>query len=118
MRIYINGCIDREISLLDSELSSLMNSTLQINPTSADINFYLFRVYNTVALTHEQVIQNRISFLKDKDEKIEVYEFNDLVGTNGEISFDKAFGKVNTLVYVYPSGGKFPNRAWGGEDGS
>jgi hypothetical protein len=56
MRIYINGCIDREVVLEDTELQELKKSLLQINPKSADIDLYLFRVYNSQPLSHREVI--------------------------------------------------------------
>jgi hypothetical protein len=56
MRIYINGCIDREITLETAELNELKKSLLQINPKSADIDLYLFRVYNSQPLSHKEVI--------------------------------------------------------------
>lgn len=118
VRIYINGVIDREINLLDTEINSLSTATLQINPTTADINFYLFRVYNNVALNFNQVQRNYISFLASKEDKVKFFEKNDILGQNGEISFEKCYEKYNTLVYVFPKKGKFPHRAWGGEDGN
>lgn len=116
VRIYINGVIDREISLTDSELSTFTSAALQINPTTSDIDFYLFRVYNSTALTFNQVQKNYLSFLKEKSQKESFFDKNDILGTNGEISFQKANQKYNTLVYVFPAGAKFPHRAWGGED--
>lgn len=116
VRIYINGVIDREIALTDSELSTFTNASLQINPTTADIDFYLFRVYNSNALDFKQVQKNYLSFLKEKKHKEQFFDKNDILGTNGEISFSKANSKYNTLVYVFPAGAKFPNRAWGGSD--
>jgi hypothetical protein len=56
VRIYINGCIDREISITDDELKSLQDGTLNIYPKSADIDLYLFRVYNENALNGKEVI--------------------------------------------------------------
>lgn len=116
VRIYVNGVIDREISLTDSELNTFASAALQINPTTADIDFYLFRVYNSTALTFNQVQKNYLSFLKEKTSKEEFFDKNDILGTNGEISFSRANSKYNTLVYVFPTGAKFPHRAWGGED--
>jgi hypothetical protein len=46
VRIFINGCIDREYILTDDEFSALKNSSLVINPTTADVNFYILRIYN------------------------------------------------------------------------
>lgn len=118
VRIFINGVIDREIALTDSELNSLTSAALQINPTTVDIDFYLLRVYNSAALTFDQVQQNYISFLKEKTSKEIFYDKNDILGPNKEISFEESVKKYNTLVYVFPKGGRFPNRAWGGDDGS
>jgi hypothetical protein len=118
VRVYINGVIDREIALTNAELTALSNAALQVNPTTADIDFYLFRVYNNIALTFDQVKQNYISFLLKKADKQTFYDNNDILGSNGEISFTKAVEKYNTLVYVFPTGGRFPSRTWGGKDGS
>lgn len=124
IRIYINGGIDREFMISNAELEELQNATLQINPKSADVDFYILRVYNSACLNFNQVQRNYISFLKTKSSKQTYYKKNDILGTNGEISFNKARQQYNTIVYVYPSKykkidgitndtGRFPNRAWG-----
>lgn len=116
VRIYVNGVIDREISLTDSELSTFASAALQINPTTADIDFYLVRVYNSIALTFDQIQRNYLSFLKEKYQKEDFFGRNDILNPIGEISFEKCQGKYNSLVYIFPKGAKFPHRAWGGED--
>lgn len=124
LRIYINGGIDREFMISNAELDELQKATLQINPTTADIDFYILRVYNSSCLNFNQVQRNYTSFLKTKTSKQAFYKKNDILGTNGEISFNKARQQYNTIVYVYPSkykkidgitndSGRFPNRAWG-----
>ena len=121
MRIYINGVIDREVFLETSELTELRNSLLQVNPTTADIDFYLFRVYNNNSLNFSEILKNYISFLPNKTgkgSKEEVYTKNDILGDDGTISWERCREKVNTLLFIYPKGGKFPNRFWGGEDGN
>ena len=119
MRIYINGCIDREVVLENTELQELKRSLLQINPKSADIDLYLFRVYNSQPLTHREVIQNYISFLPLKTgdlSKESIFNKNDILDDSGKISWSKCQGKVNTLLFIYHNGGRFPNRFWGQED--
>ena len=111
-RIYVNGVITREIKLRDSEVQEFKNAVLQINPKSSDIDLYLLRVYNSTALDFDQVQRNYISFLPTRQEKDKFYDANDIIGTNGAISFTKALGKYNTLVYVFPKGGVLPNRSW------
>ena len=120
VRIFIDGVIDREIELSDNELSNLINSTLQINPTTSDVDFYLFRVYNNSFLGFNEVQKNYISFLKNKEDKQKFFDHNDILGDNGEISFTRTLGKQNSLVYIYPKGARFPNRFWepDSEDGT
>ena len=118
IRIYVNGTIDREIIINAAELSTLRQATLQIAPTAADIDLYLFRVYNNTAISMDAALKNYISFLPTKEEKIAIYEANDLLNANGEISFDKCYEKYNTIVYVLPKGCRFPNRGWGKSDGA
>lgn len=118
LRIYINGVIDREVFLEESELTELRNSLLQINPTTADIDFYLFRVYNNNSLNFSEILRNYISFLPKKTSKEEIYTKNDILGDDGTISWERCREKLNTLLFVFPKGGKFPNRFWGGEDGN
>lgn len=115
VRIYINGVIDREIVLEDAELDTLKKSALEIYPKSADIDIYLFRVYNQNALNHKEVIRNYISALPSKDSKQSVYTKND-ISLNGKISWTKCLGKQNTLLFIYHNGGRFPNRFWGKQD--
>ena len=117
VRIYVNGTIDREIIINAAELSTLRQATLQIAPTAADIDLYLFRVYNNTAISMDAALKNYISFLPTKKEKRAVYDANDLLNANGEISFDKCYEKYNTIVYVLPKGCRFPNRGWGKSDG-
>ena len=117
VRIYVNGTIDREIIINAGELSTLRQATLQIAPTAADIDLYLFRVYNNTAISMDAALKNYISFLPTKEEKRAIYEANDLLNANGEISFDKCYEKYNTIVYVLPKGCRFPNRGWGKSDG-
>lgn len=117
VRIYVNGVINREISIDDATLLALQKEALlQINPRGSDLDLYLLRVYNSTALTFDQVQHNYISFLTTREQKDKFYDRNNILGTNGTISFAKSFGKYNTLVYVFPKGGKLPNRTWQAEN--
>lgn len=117
VRIYVNGVINREISIDDATLLALQKEAqLQINPKGSDLDLYLLRVYNSTALTFDQIQHNYISFLATREQKDRFYDRNNILGTDGAISFAKSFGKYNTLVYVFPKGGKLPNRTWQGEN--
>jgi hypothetical protein len=66
------------------------------------------------------VLRNYISFLPNKTgrgSKEDIYNRNDILDDRGIISWERCQGKMNTLLYVYPTGGYFPHRFWGGEDG-
>ena len=117
VRIYVNGVINREISIDDATLLAMQQEAqLQINPKGSDLDLYLLRVYNSTALTFDQIQHNYISFLATREQKDKFYDRNNILGINGTISFAKSFGKYNTLVYVFPKGGKLPNRTWQGEN--
>jgi hypothetical protein len=65
------------------------------------------------------VIKNYISFLPLKQgvlSKESEYIKNDILDSNGKISWSKCLGKQNTLLFIYHKGGRFPNRFWGGDD--
>lgn len=131
VRVFINDVIDREYIITDEELNTLKTSNLVINPTTADIDFYLVRIYNQTALDFDQIQQNYISFLTNDvtvdgdDPKTEFYEKNDILDNDGEISFTKAYQKYNSIVLVFPQDptdttrtNYVPSRAWGGKDNS
>lgn len=116
-RIYINGVIDREFLFKDdTELRTLAASSMQMNPTTADIDFYLFRTYNNTVLDYSQVQKNYISFLADKESKVKFFNKNDIVGDSGEISWEKAVQQYNTLVLVMPKSLRVPNFTWNIDD--
>lgn len=80
LKIYINGVINRSISIDSSQLLDYRSDfSLQIHPTNSNINIYGFRTYNK-CLTYDQIQKNRISaFASLDDEKLPFLEVNDLV---------------------------------------
>lgn len=129
VRVFIDDVIDREFIITDDELENLKKATLVVNPTTADVDFYLLRIYNQTALDFNQVQQNYISFLSndvsvpDDDPKTVFYDKNDILDSDGEISFTKSYNKHNTIVLVFPKDpinpsrtDYVPTRAWGGKD--
>ena len=129
VRVLIDDVIDREFIITDDELDTLRTQSLIVNPTTADIDFYLLRIYNQNSLDFDQIQQNYISFLSNDvaipndDPKTVFYNKNDILGSDGEISFTKSYKKHNTLVIVFPKDpadptrtNYVPTRAWGGKD--
>lgn len=46
LKVYVNGSINREIEVKPSDLEGENGFRLQINPSSSDLNLYIFRTYN------------------------------------------------------------------------
>ena len=78
LKIYVNGVINRIISVSSATICSENDFKLQIHPTNSNINFYTFRTYDKT-LTYEEVKKNRISSLSKLDDKNTYYEDNDIL---------------------------------------
>lgn len=80
LKIYINGVINRSISIDSGQLLDFKNDfSLQIHPSNSNINIYAFRTY-TKCLSYEQIQKNRISALASlNDEKLPFLEVNNLL---------------------------------------
>lgn len=109
VRVFINGCIDREYGydyLTDFQYNGF---NLEVNPQSADMDIYGLRVYNR-ALTLKEVENNYVSTMSSITEKTKFQQLNDIVSTDSNndtyISYNKAKKYYNTLVYIIPSNPK------------
>lgn len=79
LKIYINGVINREIQLVDSQLKENgRDFKLQIYPTSSDLKIYGLRTYN-YPFNYEEVKKNRISALLEASDKKSFYDKNDIL---------------------------------------
>lgn len=117
LKIYVNGCINRELQIDPSLLRDENGFKLQICPKSSDLNTYIFRTY-TRALTYEEIKKNFISSRTTSIEKKQIYDRNDIVGPDGKISFYKTMLKHNVIVFVLPKNEKplfFGNRKTTGD---
>lgn len=109
VRVFINGCIDREYRydyLTDFQYNGF---NLEVNPGAADIDIYGIRVYNR-ALTLKEVENNYVSTMSSITEKTRFQQLNDIVSIDSNndtyISYNKTKKFYNTLVYVIPSNPK------------
>lgn len=109
VRVFINGCIDREYKydyLTDFQYNGF---NLEVSPQSADIDIYGLRVYNR-ALTLKEVENNYVSTMSSITEKTRFQQLNDIVSVDSNndtyISYNKTKKFYNTLVYVIPSNPK------------
>ena len=103
LKIYINGVINREIQLVDSQLKENgRDFKFQIYPTSSDLKVYGLRTYN-YAFNYEEVKKNYISSLLDASDKKAFYDKNDILDEQGHISLRKCLNKYNVIVYAIPT---------------
>lgn len=108
VRVFINGVINREFMFDLTESREFINgSSLGIRigqePTdgrssAADIDIYSIRVYRK-ALGSADCQQDYISSLPTSAQKIAFRQANDILAPDGTISFQKASGKYNCLVW-------------------
>ena len=111
LKVYVNGTINRVISVSSDTIGKNGTFNLQIHPSNASINYYIFRTYEQ-ALSYEQVKKNFISslsYLTDKqayfaDNNI-LYESKDFTAAElndkqhllGTISLGKCINKFNSV---------------------
>lgn len=103
LKVYINGVINREIQLVDSQLKENgKDFKLQIYPTSSDLKIYGLRTYN-YPFNYEEVKKNRISAFLEASDKKSFYDKNDILDEQGKISLRKCLNKYNVIVYAIPT---------------
>ena len=108
VRIFINGIMNREFLYTDSDIFKNGVLTLELGADNCDLDVYGMRVYKK-GLSANDVRQDYLSSLPDLDSKIAFRDANDIVSSNGTISYDKAVTKYNTLVWT----GKHPEYSTG-----
>ena len=116
-KIYVNGTINREIEIKNTDLSAEDGFKFQINPSSSDLNLYIFRTYNW-AFNYNEIQKNFISSRKTSLEKKEIYDRNNILGADGRVSFYKTMQNNNVMVVVLPTTDKplfFGNRKTNGD---
>ena len=60
LKIYVNGTINRIISIGSSTICSESDFKFQIHPSNSNVNFYIFRTYDK-ALNYDEVRKNYTS---------------------------------------------------------
>ena len=117
LKVYVNGCINREIQIDPELLKDENGFKLQICPKTSDLNLYIFRTY-TRALNYAEIQKNFISSRSTSLEKKNIYDRNNILSADGKISFYKSMLNHNVIVFVLPPGEKplfFGNRKTAGD---
>ena len=95
LKIYIDGVINRTISLKSEDLEN-NGFNLQIHPKSSNINFYTFRTYDK-ALSYKEIRQNFISSLLSLSEKEFFYEYNNILYNEDDFNVSELDNKRSIL---------------------
>lgn len=115
VRVFINGVINREFMFDLTEAHEFINGSslgIRIGQTgtegrssAADIDIYSIRVYRK-ALGSADCMQDYMSSLPSSDEKMKFVRANDILSSDGTVSFAKASAKYNCLVWhgIHTSG--------------
>lgn len=96
LKFYVNGTINRVISIGSDTICSESDFKLQIHPTNSNINFYIFRTYDR-ALNYEEVKKNRLSSILKLMEKQKVHLENDILYTESDFAAGQLSEKSNIL---------------------
>lgn len=100
MSVYLNG-------VLSGVQQYPAGDNLQQNPTTnitigseyCSVDIYSIRSYST-ALTHDEVRNNYIASITDLNEKLSVYDDNDIYDIYGNLSFDELKDKICTMTII------------------
>jgi hypothetical protein len=78
LKFYVNGTINRIISIEPSTICGESDFKMQIHPTNSNINYYIFRTYDRT-LNYEEVKKNYISSMSKLENKKQYYLDNDIL---------------------------------------
>lgn len=108
IRLFINGVMNREILYTSTDIFKNGTLSMRIGSNNCDIDIYGIRVYKK-GLSASDVRQDYMSSIPSIDDKVAFKEANDILSSNGTISYDKAKVKYNTLVWT----GRIPSYSTG-----
>lgn len=108
IRIFVNGIMNREILYTSTDIFKNGALSIKIGSNNADIDIYGIRIYKK-GLSASDIRQDYMSSIPTIEEKIAFKEENNILSSNGTISYDKAKVKYNTLVWT----GRVPSKLTG-----
>lgn len=96
LKVYVNGTINRIISVGSGTICSDSDFKLQIHPSNSNINFYIFRTYDKV-LNYEEVKKNRISAMSKLEDKRKYYLDNEILYLSSDFAASDVSKKSSIL---------------------
>lgn len=127
VRVFINGIINRELVYTPGTTefctAALSNGGMTFGQNGADIYIYGIRIWEGVALTPEQVLQNYISTIPDSDKKRSLKAANAIIDPNtGLVGLDYITGDgsvtgIKKNVLIWHGNEPYHENAYEGETG-
>lgn len=96
LKFFVNGTINRIISISPSTICSKADFEMQINPSNSNINYYIFRTYDK-ALSYEEVKKNYTSSMSKLVDKQAYYLDNDILYLSSDFSAGQLDSKKHIL---------------------
>lgn len=96
LKFYVNGTINRVISIGSSTICSTSDFNLQIHPSNSNINYYIFRTYDKT-LNYEEVQKNYISSMSKLLDKQNYYSNNDILYLSNDFAAGQLSEKADIL---------------------
>lgn len=96
LKVYVNGTINRIISIGSSTICGESDLKMQIHPTNSNANFYILRTYDKT-LSYEEVKKNYISSMSKLSKKQEYYLDNDILYNTTDFSAGQLSEKSKIL---------------------
>lgn len=96
LKFYVNGTINRVISIGASTICSENDFKFQIHPTNSNINMYIFRTYDK-CLNYEEVRKNYTSSMSKLDDKQKYYRDNDILYLSTDFPAGQLASKTHIL---------------------
>ena len=101
VRVFINAVPNREFLFSigeEKEWDAGVPYSIELGQQGADIDFYCIRCYQN-ALSSAEIMQNYKSTLPTSEQKLTFAAMNDILASDGTISYDKARQKYSCIVH-------------------
>jgi hypothetical protein len=99
IRLFVNGVMNREILYNNSDVFKNGAIKLNFGSENCDIDIYGIRVYKK-SLSATDVRQDYMSSIPNIEDKIAFKSANNILSSNGTISYDRVKSLYNTLVWT------------------
>ena len=103
LSIYLDGVLSGILRYESNDFNH--DNKIVLGDTGCTLDIYTIRIYKR-ALTAKEVTNNYIADITDINEKLEVFEDNDIYTANGKLSYEELKSRIPTITFT----GQMPKR--------